>query len=98
MGVVPPGHSVWMDGNTQLSREPRAIALAGPIPAPGLGYRINENVHPSPDSIPNKMYERGTLMRLRNEDLRGRDTTSDSTVLLESARVVRVPLTLKREV
>ena len=33
MGVVPPGHSVWMDGNTQLSREPRAIALAGPIPA-----------------------------------------------------------------
>ena len=34
MGVVPPGHSVWMDGNTQLSREPRAIALAGPIPAP----------------------------------------------------------------
>ena len=34
MGVVPPGYSVWMDGNTQLSREPRAIALAGPIPAP----------------------------------------------------------------
>ena len=34
MGVVPPGHSVWMDGNTQLSREPRAVALAGPIPAP----------------------------------------------------------------
>ena len=34
MGVVPPEHSVWMDGNTQLSREPRAIALAGPIPAP----------------------------------------------------------------